>query len=85
MDETLILTTRAGGMTYTNNGIIKELFNILNSTRLARLIAFEIWRDLVMARKPDESKLNQWEGTSFMCSKRTVLAILNEFIDELRS
>lgn len=72
-------------MTYTNNGIIKELFSIPNFTRLAHLITFEFWRDLVMARKADGSELSQWEDTSSLCSKRTVLAILNDFIDEVQS
>lgn len=71
-------------MAYTLDYMRVMLFGILNASRLARLIAFEFWRDRVAESMADVPEpISIYREAAY--SRRTVLAILNEFIEELQS
>lgn len=77
-------TTHKGRVAYTLDYMRVMLFGILNASRLARLIAFEFWRDRVAESMADVPEpISIYREAAY--SRRTVLAILNEFIEELQS
>lgn len=77
------LTPPNGTTAYSGGCVLDKLFDILNTNRLARLIAFEFWRLMVQTGwvKSDADAPRM----KFAYSKQEILALLGDFIDALRS
>lgn len=78
----LALPCPRGRTVYAYGDVIYGLCSILKASRLSRQIMFEYWRDRVEANMPKASFSRRED---YMYSKVQVLAILDDFIDKLRT